>query len=223
MNLELPTSLLTAHGQLSPSSSLTPEVTIIRYSPPRAPVVRRLRRQNAVIEGVTTSRGTRRPPSPATSSVQMEVDVPEKDLQSLQKLSRKLNYEEEMEVAAEEEEDSLDTDVSMQEMETAKDDIHHPVTPVLMAVKALSGLLNEAVDRSCTGCRLNYPSQKDPEDCMWLEWPDRVDKYIDEAITKLTEERYFRFINMVYLVNEMFEEELDACVEETTIFFFTTN
>eukprot|EP00057_Strongylocentrotus_purpuratus_P015879 XP_011670353.1 PREDICTED: uncharacterized protein LOC105441166 [Strongylocentrotus purpuratus] len=77
MNLELPTSLLTAHGQLSPSS-LTPEVTIIGYSPPRAPVVRRLRRQNAVIEGVTTSRGTRRPPSPATSSVQMEVDVPEK-------------------------------------------------------------------------------------------------------------------------------------------------
>ena len=43
---------------------------------------------------------------------------------------------------------------------------------------------------------------------MWLEWPDRVDKYIDEAITKLTEERYFRFINMVYLVNEMFEEDV---------------
>ena len=76
--------------------------------------------------------------------------------------------------------------------------------------------------KSCTGCRLNYPSQKDDEDCMWLEWPDRVDKYFDKAIIKLTEERYYvRFVNMLYIENEMFEEELDACVKEATHFVHT--
>ena len=107
----------------------------------------------------------------------------------------KLDYEEEMEMAAaaEEEEDCPDTDVSMQEVQTmtmeAKDDIHFPVAPVLLAVKALSGLIHESLHQSCTGCSLNYLSQKDHDDCMWLEWPDSVYKY---------------------------GEELDACVKEAT-------
>ena len=71
----------------------------------------------------------------------------------------------------------------------AKDDIHLPVALVLVAVKVLSGLIHESVHQSCTGCRLNHPSQKDHDDCMWLEWPNRVDKYFDEVITKLTKER----------------------------------
>ncbi|XP_030849004.1 uncharacterized protein LOC115917974 isoform X3 [Strongylocentrotus purpuratus] len=134
MNQKLSRSLLTAHGQLSPSPPLTPEVAIIGYSPSRPPVVRQLRRQNAVIEGVTTPRGTSRPPSPSSSSGQMEVDVPEKVLE----VSRNLAESEEMEVAAEEEEeeekdDRLDTDVRLQETVTmeAKDGIHFPVAPVL--------------------------------------------------------------------------------------------
>lgn len=118
-------------------------------------------------------------------------------------VSRNLAESEEMEVTAEEEEEEkdnrLDTDVSMQEtvkMET-KDDIHFPVAPVLISVKVFSG----------------------------LEWPDKIDKYFDEAITKLTEERYFCIFKLVYIVivNKMFEEELEACVEEATHFFVTTN
>ncbi|XP_072177056.1 uncharacterized protein [Diadema setosum] len=203
-------------GQPSPASSspLTPDVILIETSTPRAPVVRRhrLRRQYAVIEGVTTPRRGASLSSPTLQEQpgQIEAEISPKVLQDLQNLRKKLTYDEdEME-----EDNLLSADVSVpeakeeEEMET--DGSHLPVSPVLMAVKAISGIISELVHQSCVGCMEGYPSQKDHEDCMWLPWGDLIDKYFDAALGKLTEERFFSFVNHVYNVEDMFDNEQDG-------------
>ena len=81
------------------------------------------------------------------------------------------------------------------------------------------GLINELVHQSRMGCIHQYPSQKDHEDCMWMSWPEKVDNYFDAALNKLTEMRYFQFVNHAYNVWEMLEEEQDFCMLEVTEFF----
>ena len=105
--------------------------------------------------------------------VQLESDIPESILQELQALRCTINYEEE--------EDHLDTDVTMQDKMVRNTENHNlPAAPVLMVVKYMSGLINELAQQSCVGCINQYPSQKDHEDCMWLTWSPRVVKYFDE-------------------------------------------
>ncbi|XP_071509498.1 uncharacterized protein [Diadema antillarum] len=208
-------------GQPSPASSspLTPDVILIDTSPPRAPVVHRhrLRRQHAVIEGVTTPRRVSSLSSPTLREQpgQIEAEISPNVPQDLQNLRRKLTYDEE-------EDNLLCVDVGVPETEEEKmetDGSHLQVSPVLMAVKSISGIISELVHQSCVGCMEGYPSQKDHADCMWLPWGDLIEKYFDAALGKLTEERFFSFVNHVYNVEDMFDDEQDECVREATEFF----
>nr|XP_054766192.1 uncharacterized protein LOC129273183 [Lytechinus pictus] len=205
-------------SQASSQEMLTPDIILLKSSPPKAPATRRhrLRRQHAIIEGVATPT-TRRssPPTPPTQSVQMEVDISEKVLQELQSLRKKLSFDDVME--QETENQSMDVDKEDEDKEDAGS--HLPASPVLMAVKAISGLINESVHESCEGCKNKYPSQKDHEDCIWLPWEELVDKYFDKALNMLNEERFFWFADQVYNVHGMFEDEYDYCVAEAAEFF----
>ena len=68
--------------------------------------------------------------------LQLESDTPESVLQELQALRHWLKYKEE--------EDHLDTDVTMQDETVRNTDIHNlPTVPVLMVVKCMSRLIND--------------------------------------------------------------------------------
>ncbi|XP_041457505.1 uncharacterized protein LOC121409661 [Lytechinus variegatus] len=200
---------------LSPQTPMV--INIPDDSPPPAPFTRRLRRQNAVIDLTLPS---------TTPVTRPKVSAHTALLHELQSLRRRLNYDEEEETYVIMEEDDLETDVTMEEEDTEMEQGDNPVridnlpvSPVLMAVKALAGIINEVVHESCDGCTRNYPSQMDHEDCMWLEWPQKVDKYFDRAISKLDESRFFQFFNQVYNVQVLFEEEQDLCVGEASEFY----
>ena len=101
------------------------------------------------------------------------------------------------------EDDDSDTDVSMTETNDCIDEGNSqhpnpPLAPVKMAVKAISVIMWELVHINCTGCRLNYSSQKDQEDCTWLPWPDMVEKYFDQALANPKPKKFFDFACSVY-------------------------
>ena len=65
-----------------------------------------------------------------------------------------------------------------------------PVAPVLMAVKALSSRIHILVVEGCEGCREDQPGQEAHQECLYMEWQEKVEKYFVGTVNRLNEKTF---------------------------------
>ena len=204
------------------SGSTTPLGVTRPPTPPQPSGDYRVNVSNAVLETLRTTRKT------LNYEVAIEDEVKEEDAEGEMVTDDTLPSDVSMaEVPEEMEEEETVQEEVQEEMEEVQEELEEeeenraivPMAPVLMAVKALSVIIGELVHDSCIGCQLDCPGQRDHEDCIWMSWADMVDKYFDNVLARLSEARFFHFVDVVYNMTVLFENEEEYCVAEATEFF----
>ena len=90
---------------------------------------------------------------------------------------------------------------------------------IVLLTVAITRKINSLVKAGCEGCQNDYPAQKDHLDCLWLEWPEKVDKYFMEAVNSMNESDFIGYLKELYNWNYLFDNDKELLIVETVEFF----